>query len=163
MPRSGNPGQRLLRALSEAGYSNTRTRRAVVAVLAGAAEGLSASDILVRARRSHPRLGLVTVYRTLEILSSLGLVRRIHLADGCHSYALSQCSHGHHVICERCHQTIEFEGCGLEELEQHVRRQTGFAVTDHWLELFGLCPRCQAETAGGAAGVDDGAAARSER
>jgi Fur family ferric uptake transcriptional regulator len=140
--------QRLLRSLAEAGYSSTRSRRAIVDVVARAPGGLTAADILERAQGTHPRLGLVTVYRTLDILAGLGLVRRIHMEDGCHTYALAQCAHGHHVICERCHRAVEFEGCELHELEESVVLQTGFRITDHWLEMFGLCPDCQRELAG---------------
>lgn len=143
MLRTGH-SQRLMRALAEAGYSRTRPRRAVIDVVAAAPCGLTAAGILERARRAHPTLGLVTVYRTLSILSTLGLVRRILMADGGHSYALAQCSHGHHVICERCHRAVEFEGCELQEMMENVTRQTGYRVTDHWLEVFGLCPSCQA-------------------
>ena len=157
MPRTGQ-SQRLLRTLTEAGYSSTRPRRAVVNVVAEGAGGLSAADILERARRAHPSLGLVTVYRTLEILSSLGLVRRIHTTDGCHTYALSQCPHGHHIICERCHRAVEFVVCELHDLVESVTRQTGFQVTDHWLEMFGLCPRCQVQAAAAPASGDGPAA-----
>ncbi len=143
-----NQGQRLLRSLAQAGYSSTRPRRAIVEAIAAAPGGITAADILERARQAHPGLGLVTVYRTLDILSNLGLVRRIHTADGCHTYALTQCAHGHHVVCERCHQAVEFEGCELHELMQSVTQQTGYQVTDHWLEMFGLCPRCQMQGAG---------------
>lgn len=156
MPRS-NHSQRLLRSLTDAGYSSTRSRRAVIDVVAGEPGGLTAADILERARRAHARLGLVTVYRTLEILSGLGMVRRIHLDGGCHTYALSQCSHGHHVICERCHRAVEFEGCELHELVASVSAQTGYRVTDHWLEMFGLCPRCEAQIAAAAADAASGA------
>jgi Fe2+ or Zn2+ uptake regulation protein len=48
------------------------------------------------------------------------------------------------VVCERCHRAVEFEGCELHELVESVTQQTGYQVTDHWLEMFGLCPRCQA-------------------
>lgn len=147
--------QRLLRALADAGYSSTRSRRAIVDVVAGEPGGLTAAAILERAQGVHPKLGLVTVYRTLDILSSLGAVRRIHMEDGCHTYALAQCSHGHHIICERCHRAVEFEGCELRELEDAVTRQTGFRVTDHWLEMFGLCPSCQRAESEATAAADD--------
>lgn len=146
--------QRLLRSLAEAGYSSTRPRRAIIDVVVATPEGLTAADILERARPAHSRLGLVTVYRTLDILSSLGMVRRIHMEDGCHTYALAQCSHGHHIICERCRRVVEFEGCELRDLEESVGLQTGFRVTDHWLEMFGLCPSCQRETAEAKLGED---------
>jgi Fur family transcriptional regulator, ferric uptake regulator len=158
MPRSSQ-SQRLLRTLTEAGYSSTRSRRAVVDAIAEAPAGVTAEGILERARLAYPKLGLVTVYRTLEILSSLGLVRRIHMPDGGHTYALCQYSHGHHIICERCHRAVEFEGCELRELVESVTRQTGFQVTDHWLEMFGICPRCQAQLADASA-LSDGSEAQ---
>ena len=151
--------QRLLCALAEAGYSCTRSRRAVIDAVAETPGSLTAVGLLERARQAHPSLGLVTVYRTLDILSSLGLVRRIHTAEGCHTYALAQCAHGHHVVCERCHQAVEFEGCELHELADSVKRQTGYRVTDHWLEMFGLCPHCQAQLAEVEPPDDDSAAA----
>jgi Fe2+ or Zn2+ uptake regulation protein len=85
----------------------------------------------------------------------MGLVRKVHLADGCHSYALVEKTHGHHVICTSCQQLIEFEGCDLSAVLVSVERQTGFAVTDHWLEMFGLCPQCQRAKSLSAKNTDD--------
>jgi Fe2+ or Zn2+ uptake regulation protein len=133
----------MLRALAEAGYSDTRARRAVVRAFAQIPSRATPAALLKRGRRFHARLGQVTVYRTLEILHELGLVRRIHHEDGSSSYAASDSPHGHHVVCTRCHSAVEFEGCAIEPVLADAVRQTGFAVRDHWLELFGLCPSCQ--------------------
>ncbi|MHB1296095.1 MAG: Fur family transcriptional regulator [Anaerolineae bacterium] len=135
---------RLLAALIAAGHSSTAPRRAVIDTLASAEASLCPQDILERSRERHPTLGLVTVYRTLEILTALGLVRRIHQDGDCHSYVVIGRPHGHHLLCENCRQAIEFEGCELDHLFERVREQTGFRISDHWLELFGLCPACQA-------------------
>ena len=91
----------------------------------------------------HSRLGQVTVYRTLEILSGLGLVRKLHADDGCSAYAAATRHHGHYVICQECHRAAEFEGCAVESAVGRVTAQTGYKVNGHWLELFGLCPECQ--------------------
>ncbi len=146
----------LVALLTHAGYSNTRARRAVLDALSSADEPVTPADLLGSARNRHPALGLVTVYRTLEILESLGLVRKLHLAEGCHSYVLStvrpeevhaghagENGHGHHVICQQCHRAVEFAGCDIDAVIASVQAQTGFAVQDHWLEMFGLCPACQ--------------------
>lgn len=147
----------LLDELTRAGYSNTRARRAVVDALVASAGPVSPASLLQAGRKWRPALGLVTVYRTLEILEQLGLVRKLHLEEGCHSYALSTAAlraerhdhahgedaHGHHVICQECRRAIEFEGCDIDSVIASVERQTGFAVRSHWLEMFGLCPACQ--------------------
>jgi len=113
------------------------------------------AELLVLGRAYHATLGLVTVYRTLDLLLSLGLVRKLHLAEGCHTYALSltggrneTCgnephSHGHHVICQRCNRAVEFEGCDLGAALAAAEAQTGFHVLEHWLEMFGICPACR--------------------
>jgi Fur family ferric uptake transcriptional regulator len=129
--------------LATRGYKLTAPRRAVLDVVAGMCESLSPAEIYQRARRRYSRLGLVTVYRTLDILMEAGILRRIHLEDGCHGYALAQAAHGHHLICSKCNQVVEFDGCDLEALFKNVARKTGFRIEGHWLELFGRCPKCQ--------------------
>jgi Fur family transcriptional regulator, ferric uptake regulator len=143
--------------LTRAGYSNTRARRAVLEALSSADGPATPNDLLDSGRRRHQALGLVTVYRTLEILEALGLVRKLHLAEGCHSYVLRTVGagagngtdhgaaggHGHHIICQECHRAVEFAGCDIDAVIAAVEAQTGFAVRSHWLEIFGLCPSCQ--------------------
>ncbi len=133
----------MLQAVVAAGHSNTQARRAVLQAVCQARGQASTADILALGREYHPQLGQVTVYRTLEILSALGLVRKLHTEDGCHTYALATRDHGHHVICQQCKRVMEFEGCDIGQVEENVARQTGFTVSGHWLEVFGLCPECQ--------------------
>ena len=147
----------LVDQLTQAGYSNTRARRAVLDALARSEEPTTPAKLLEAGRKFHPALGLVTVYRTLEILEQLGLVRKLHLDEGCHSYVLSTAAlrsdaqgdghgedgHAHHVICQQCHRAVEFAGCDIEAVIASVQRETGYAVRNHWLEMFGLCPTCQ--------------------
>ena len=133
----------LNQAIRTQGYKLTLPRRAVLDVVAAMRESLSPAEIHQRARRRYPRLGLVTVYRTLDILVEAGVLRRMHTDDGCHSYALTQATHGHHLICSRCNQVIEFDGCDLNDLFKSVARKTGFSIEGHWLEVFGRCPNCQ--------------------
>ncbi len=129
--------------LSERGYKLTRQRKAVVEVMTHAHTRLSAAEVFTKAQRACPDLGLTTVYRTLEILEELGAIRRVHLDDGCEGFAPASAEHGHHLICSRCQETIEFEDCNLSALLRRVSEQTGFTIQQHWLELMGLCPKCQ--------------------
>ena len=116
----------------------------MVRALCEADAGATPADLLERGRSIHARLGYVTVYRTLDILHELGLVRRLHLEDGSSAYAASSRGHGHHVICRRCRRAVEFEGCSIDGVLASAADSTGYRVESHMLELFGLCPDCLA-------------------
>lgn len=125
------------------GYKLTRQRLAVIRALRETDEHMTPGDVLERGRTSYPRLGLTTIYRTLEILSELGFVRRVHLEEGCRAYAQAKERNGHHLVCQSCHRVVDFPCSGLEELIESTAQRTGFAVESHLLELVGLCPACQ--------------------
>ena len=153
--------ERLVWQLSQAGYRVTRPRRAVIRALLE--DGSYASPAVVRERaRAHcPSVGLVTVYRTLDLLAGLGFVRRIHAEDGCHGYAAAEHGHRHHLVCRRCGATVEFEGCDLSPFLARVGHDTGYVIEDHLLELVGLCTACRPPATGGGAGkLGAGPAAR---
>jgi Fur family ferric uptake transcriptional regulator len=129
--------------LSEQGYKLTRQRKAVVEAVTQTHTRLSAAEVFTQAQQMCPDLGLTTVYRTLEILEQMGVIRRVHLDDGCEAFAPTAIEHGHYLICANCQTTIEFEGCDLTAMLERIAGQTGFTIEQHWLELVGLCPRCQ--------------------
>ena len=132
----------MARALRRAGHRMTKPRLAVVQVLLENDEGLSPDEIHSQGRELYARLGLVTVYRTLELLDELGVVRRVHSEERCHRYA-SAGPNGHYLVCERCHRVLEFPCGGLESLIEEVGVQSGFTITEHLLELRGVCPNCR--------------------
>jgi Fe2+ or Zn2+ uptake regulation protein len=125
------------------GHKLTGQRLAVVMVLGEADEHLTAAQVFERGRKIHSGLGLTTVYRTLDLLSGLGFVRRVHLEEGCQAYAPVREREGHHLVCQGCHRVVEFPCTGLTGLIEETARRTGFAVESHFLELVGLCPACQ--------------------
>lgn len=129
--------------LSEAGYRITRARRAVIRALLDDDGYSTPAQIHARARSHDPDVGLVSVYRTLDLLSNLRLARRIHTEDGCHGYASASQGHRHHILCRRCGAAVEFEGCDLSPLLGRVETETGYTVEEHLLELVGLCPACR--------------------
>lgn len=135
--------QHLTRQLRENGYKLTQARRAVIQALLAASTPLAVNDLHEQAQAYDAGLGLVTVYRTLEILTGLGLARPVHLAENCHGYSLATPGHTHHLVCRLCSAVVEFEGCDLSGLLEAVAAQTGYAISGHWLELEGLCPDCQ--------------------
>lgn len=132
--------------LADAGCRITASRRAVMHVLMEADAPLSPQEVLEQAQAIHRKLGLVTVYRTLSLLSDLNLVRRAHREDGCHGYLIASPGHRHALICRICGRAVEFPGeDDLHGLIERVEVDTGYRVDDHLLQLFGLCPACQEE------------------
>jgi Fur family ferric uptake transcriptional regulator len=130
--------------LADAGCRITAPRRAVMQVLQKASVPLSPREILEQGKRVYRRLGLVTVYRTVNLLAELNLVRRVHREDGCHGYLLASPGHRHALICQCCGRAVEFPGeDDLHALIERVEAGTGYRVDDHLLQLLGLCPDCQ--------------------
>jgi Fe2+ or Zn2+ uptake regulation protein len=78
----------------------------------------------------------------------LGYIQRVHLEQGCHSYAPVEHTHGHHLVCSSCGRTEEFADCDLDPLIQSLRMKTGYAINVHMLELMGQCPTCQGRERG---------------
>lgn len=121
----------------------TRPRQVVLDIITQANHHLTPAQIYRQAKRKYPNLGLTTVYRTLDLLVQLGYVQRIHLSEGCHSYAAAERPHGHHLVCSVCGRAEEFEDCDIEPLVTSLQTKTGFAIDVHVLELMGRCPACQ--------------------
>jgi Fe2+ or Zn2+ uptake regulation protein len=134
--------ERWLTLLEEQGGRLTDPRRAIVELLANSEKALSPVDVFDQARSSYPKMGLVTVYRTLEVLHELGLVERVHQSDGCHMYIRAAQGHEHIMLCTHCGKTVYFSGDDLGPLMQKLGRESGFLIQEHWLQLQGLCKDC---------------------
>ena len=140
-----NPIERsILSSIKERGYKITPQRRAVLKAIADSQDHLTPAELHQRARQERPDIGLVTVYRTLEMLADVGLICEMHSGGNCRSYLLRRPEeHHHHLICSDCGQVVDFSDCDLDQLEQKLSRDTGFAMEEHLLEFLGRCPACQ--------------------
>ena len=117
------------------GYKATPQRVAVLEALLA-----EPHQTLEGIRSRCPGVGMVTVYRTLDLFSALGLVRRLDLGDG-PRYELAE-DHHHHLICEGCGSVSEFDQCPLDP-ERLPRVGGDFEVRAHSLEVYGRCSSCR--------------------
>ena len=129
-------------SLAARGLRLTRQRRAVVEALATAPSSVSPLQVYDAARGACPELGLTTVYRTLELLSDIGALRRVHGHDHCESFVPASAAHGHTVVCTSCGRVTEFTACDMHGIAAAAARETGYRITDHFLQLGGLCAGC---------------------
>jgi len=130
--------------LRQHGYKLTPQRRAVLTVIAHSHDHLTPEAIYDRVRQKHPGIGRVTIYRTLDVLTNLELICKVHVGGACRSYLMRRPSeHHHHLICSSCGLVVDFTDCDLNVLEQRLSQKTGFEVEGHLLEFHGRCHDCQ--------------------
>jgi Fur family ferric uptake transcriptional regulator len=129
--------------LSTAGYKLTTPRLAVLQAAATFPGAFSAAQLDERLHQHGHPLGDASLFRTLKLCTDVGVMQRIHGFNECHRYILSPHAHAHRVVCTECGAVAEFDECGLDQLISTLEQQTGFTVSEHLLELFGHCPRCQ--------------------
>ncbi len=133
-----------LPTVDRAGPRQTRPRRLVAELIAGRTGHFTAADLAADAQGRGLPLGRATIFRTLELLLGGGALERIDLPDGSHAYVECAPSHHHHAVCSRCGSVVDFDDAELAAVVRAVARRTGFRIDSHRLELFGLCPACQA-------------------
>ncbi len=129
--------------INVSGYRLTGARQMIVEIIEKSERTLTPAEIFIEARARGKKLGLVTVYRTLEKLEEMNLVERVHHEDGCHAYIAHVDGHQHLLLCRICHRVEYFSGDDLSTLTENISRRSGFDVQDHWLQMMGICPNCQ--------------------
>lgn len=135
--------QTWIKTLQEKGFRITKPLRIITNILATSDTILNPTQVYEEAKESYPKIGLVTVYRTMEKLEAAGLIERVHMPDGCQSFFHSAEGHQHLLICTSCAKAEYFEGDNLTALFNRTGESLGYQISDHWLQLFGLCQACQ--------------------
>jgi Fur family ferric uptake transcriptional regulator len=122
----------------------TRQRRAITEALADASDFQSAQDIHDSLRQAGDKVGLATVYRTLQAMAEAGEVDVLQGAGGESVYRRCSTHHHHHLVCRSCGRTVEVTGPAVEKWADGVASEHDFAEVSHSLELFGICADCRA-------------------
>lgn len=123
----------------------TRQRETVAAFLEGLDGFHSAQEIYEMLLTDGEKVGLATVYRTLQLFADNGLVDVMRNDEGeavyrdCHGVG----HHHHHLMCRTCSKTIEIDGPTVEAWALQVGAQHGFTEIEHTIELYGTCQDCQ--------------------
>jgi Fur family ferric uptake transcriptional regulator len=132
-------------ALRERGLRVSAARRLVLEALFSAEGPLSAERIAEGLEGRLPRSDLASVYRNLETLEEVGLVRHVHLGHGPGLYALAAPEH-EYLVCESCHAVRSVASEELDEVRARVRERFGYEARFAHFPLVGLCPDCLAES-----------------
>ena len=119
----------------------TPQRRAVLDAIEASTGRFTAVELFQRARRSSPRLGLATTYRTLELLRRTGSLHALS-GEGRPAYVRCSPEHHHHLVCLSCGSVEDTELCA-EPSQRALSRRHGFVAESHELEIYGTCRRCR--------------------
>lgn len=130
--------------LKKAGLKNTQPRRRILEIMdKGSNHHMSAEDIYRELVDAGEEIGLATVYRVLTQFEEAGLVVRHHFEGGQSVFELDHGEHHDHLVCVKCNRVEEFCDDEIEKRQQEIAKKAGFAITDHSLNIYGICSVCQ--------------------
>lgn len=121
---------------------NTRQRSAVATLLSQVEGFHSAQELHAMLRDRGDRVGLTTVYRTLQALADAGDIDVMRPPGGEQLFRRCSDGHHHHLVCRTCGRTVEVAGPAVESWADRVAAQHGFVDVSHTLEIFGTCRDC---------------------
>lgn len=133
--------QALTLKLEARGHRMTPSRRAVMAAVLQQSGHFTVDDLLRRCRGA----GRATVFRTVRLLTDIGVVCRVLMEDGSLHYRLSQRGHHHHIVCTNCGAVKDLDECGVSDLVRELAQASGYEIEGHWLEFYGRCQECRRE------------------
>ena len=122
----------------------TRQRTAIEADVDRSDEFRSAQEVHASLVAGGDKIGLATVYRTLQAMVDEEALDSLRTDDGEIVYRRCSTGHHHHLVCRDCGRTVEVEGPAVERWADRVSAEHGFTDVAHTLELFGRCAPCAA-------------------
>jgi Fur family transcriptional regulator, ferric uptake regulator len=120
----------------------TNQRTEILKVLIDSKLPLTASDIHSRLKYNNSKLRLSTVYRNLNCFVNENIVRKLNFKFNQSMFELLDGEHHQHLICIMCGEIIPIE-CPLKGYEEKLSSRTNYLITEHNLEMYGICPDCQ--------------------
>jgi Fur family ferric uptake transcriptional regulator len=141
------PAREIEAVFRQKGIPFTRQRRHVWDFFAGADRAATITEAADALRAEG--VGQATVYRTVQLLSDLGLLARVQDGRGEICFIAPPIGHSHPLICGVCRRVVRFDGDGdVAALEAKLAKATGFTIYGHHLEVYGTCPSCRAAKEG---------------
>lgn len=128
-------------------YNNlkvTKGRVEVLRLLKNNPDPLSVEEIYNGISRESCK-SLTTAYRIVNQLEENNIIRRVIQKDGVSFYAFSLSPHKHYIICSECGSLYPIDKCPIKPFEDFVKKESGYEVTGHIIEFYGICPKCKQE------------------
>ena len=118
-------------------------RLLIYQVLSDTKTPLSPQELYQILSKKQKRIGLTSIYRSLDLFESMGMVFKI-INGSSVKYKLCEIEdHHHHIICKACGNVVELNFCDISDWSKKVTESTGYQVIDHQLNFYGFCKACK--------------------
>jgi Fur family peroxide stress response transcriptional regulator len=124
----------------------TPQRLTILSILASSEEHPTVDEIYTEVRKKFPTTSIATVYKTIAMLKELNEVLELGFPDGSNRYDGNKPYPHPHAICLNCKKILDPEISSVDTLSEEMKQKTGFFVSSHRLDFFGLCLECQRKT-----------------
>jgi len=131
--------------IKQKGMKYTEQRAIILQILVSLDDHLNAEEIHNIIQQEHPdqNIGIATIYRTLNFLEEVNLISSISFGSDGKKYEGNQKEHHDHLICTSCNKIVEFLDNSIEKKQEDIASNNGFTITDHSMQIYGLCKDCQ--------------------
>ncbi|MEW4372465.1 Fur family transcriptional regulator [Paenibacillus kandeliae] len=131
-----------LEQLKTSGVRITPQRHAILTYLLEELEHPTADEIYRSLAPRFPSMSVATVYNNLKMLMETGMVRELTYGDSSSRFDADVTEH-YHIICQQCGKIEDFHYPVLTDVEHQAAQHTGYRISGHRMELYGVCPSCQ--------------------
>lgn len=137
--------EKFKRLLKQNSLKFTAQREAILKTLYDNPNHFTPENLYLLVKKSYPELktGITTVYRTLNLLEENNLVTSISFGKDGKKFEIANKPHHDHLLCEKCGKIVEFEDEEIEKLQEEIAREHDFKLTNHLMQLYGICKECQ--------------------
>lgn len=131
--------------LKNKGMKYTEQRAIILQILLNIDDHLNAEEVLEIVKEQYPeqKIGIATIYRTLNFLEEVNLITSISFGKDGKKYEGNTNKHHDHIICTSCGKIVEFLDEEIEKKQEKIAEENGFKITDHTMQIFGICTQCQ--------------------
>ena len=130
--------------LKKKGMLRSKQREKILDIFLKTEEHPTIDDLYNLVRKKDPKIGLATIYRTMEVICDAGLARKVDFGDGNKRYEHKyKHQHHHHLVCLKCGKVIEIASSKLEEIQRQLAKKHDFTITRDTMKIFGTCRTCK--------------------
>jgi Fur family ferric uptake transcriptional regulator len=144
-PKHGEPHseQQLKKIIRSIGVKVTDQRMVILQEILSGADHVTAQAVFENVKHKNSEIGFATVYRFLRTLTDHKILSEVRVQGLPARYEWANKEHHDHISCTSCGKINEFENDEIELLQKQIAKSLGYDLTNHIMELYGVCSDCQ--------------------
>ena len=146
MTKSTDRYQQMVENLRKGQHRITPQRMAILKILSASVGHPSAEMVYDQIKQDFPSTSFATVYKTIALAKEMGEVLELEFSNGSNRYDGNKPYPHPHLICTRCKKILDPDLETVNHLQEEIMQETGYTITNHRLDFFGVCPDCQSKT-----------------